>query len=200
MDRIFITALTAETVIGIYDWEREVKQRLEIDLEIWMDLRAAATSDAIEDTLNYKSVAKRVLAFVEASQYPARRGARRRDRAHRARGIQGRRACASRCTSRARSAIRATSASIDRARRRWLIAPTWLTLMSRPAATSGRARACVRALRPDRAASSRDCGPRAPTRTRPSASQGDDFINLVVVFPADLPTEDAARPPEGHRA
>ena len=69
MDRIFITALTAETVIGIYDWEREVKQRLEIDLEMWMDLRAAAASDAIEDTLNYKSVAKRVLAFVEASRY-----------------------------------------------------------------------------------------------------------------------------------
>ncbi len=90
MDRIFITALTAEAVIGIYDWEREVKQRLEIDLEIWMDLRAAATSDAIEDTLNYKSVAKRVLAFVEASRLSAGRGARRRDRAHRARGVQGR--------------------------------------------------------------------------------------------------------------
>ena len=69
MDRIFITALTVEAVIGIYDWEREVKQRLEIDLEVWMDLRAAASSDAIEDTLNYKSVAKRVLAFVEASRY-----------------------------------------------------------------------------------------------------------------------------------
>jgi dihydroneopterin aldolase len=69
MDRIFISALTTEAVIGIYDWEREVKQRLEIDLELWMDLRAAAKSDAIEDTLNYKSVAKRVLAFVEASQY-----------------------------------------------------------------------------------------------------------------------------------
>jgi len=69
MDRIFITALTTEAIIGIYDWEREVKQRLEVDLEMWMDLRAAAKSDAIEDTLNYKSVAKRVLAFVEASQY-----------------------------------------------------------------------------------------------------------------------------------
>ncbi len=69
MDRIFLTALSAEAVIGIYDWEREVKQRLEIDLEIWMDLRAAAKSDAIEDTLNYKSLAKRVLAFVEASRY-----------------------------------------------------------------------------------------------------------------------------------
>ena len=69
MDRIFISALTTEAVIGIYDWEREVKQRLEIDLEIWKDLRAAAASDAIEDTLNYKSIAKRVLAFVEASRY-----------------------------------------------------------------------------------------------------------------------------------
>ncbi len=69
MDRIFITALTTEAVIGIYDWEREIKQRLEVDLEIWKDLRAAAASDAIEDTLNYKAVAKRVLAFVEASRF-----------------------------------------------------------------------------------------------------------------------------------
>ena len=69
MDKVFITALTAEAVIGIYDWEREVRQRLEVDLEMWIDLSAAAKSDAIEDTLNYKSVAKRVLAFVEASRY-----------------------------------------------------------------------------------------------------------------------------------
>lgn len=69
MDRIFITALSTEAIIGIYDWEREVKQRLDVDLEIWKDLRAAAKSDAIEDTLNYKSVAKRVLGFVEASRY-----------------------------------------------------------------------------------------------------------------------------------
>jgi dihydroneopterin aldolase len=69
MDKIFITALTAEAVIGIYDWEREIKQRLEVDLEVWKDLGAAAASDAIEDTLNYKAVAKRVLAFVEASRF-----------------------------------------------------------------------------------------------------------------------------------
>ena len=68
-DRIFITALTVDAVIGIYDWERNVKQRLEIDLEMWRDLSAAAKSDAIEDTLNYKSVAKRVLAFVESSHF-----------------------------------------------------------------------------------------------------------------------------------
>ncbi len=69
MDRIFISALAAEAVIGISDWERGVRQRIEIDLEMWKDLGAAAKSDAIEDTLNYKSVAKRVLAFVEGSEF-----------------------------------------------------------------------------------------------------------------------------------
>lgn len=69
LDRIFITALAAETIIGIHDWEREVRQRIEIDLEMWVDLAAAAHSDSIEDTLNYRSVAKRILAFVQQSRY-----------------------------------------------------------------------------------------------------------------------------------
>ncbi len=69
MDKVFIEALEIECVIGIYDWEREVRQRVEIDLEMWVDLAAAAKSDAIEDTLNYKSVAKRVLAFVQESRF-----------------------------------------------------------------------------------------------------------------------------------
>ncbi|HEY5559408.1 MAG TPA: dihydroneopterin aldolase [Steroidobacteraceae bacterium] len=69
MDRIFLTALTAEAIIGIYDWEREVRQRVEIDLEMWVDLAAAAANDSIDDTLNYKLVAKRVLAFVQESRY-----------------------------------------------------------------------------------------------------------------------------------
>jgi dihydroneopterin aldolase len=69
VDRIFLTALSAEAIIGIYDWEREVRQRVEVDLEMWMDLRAAAASDSIDDTLNYKAVAKRVLAFVQESRF-----------------------------------------------------------------------------------------------------------------------------------
>lgn len=69
MDHIFITALAAETIIGIHDWEREVRQRIEVDLEMWVDLAAAAKSDAIEDTLNYRAVAKRVLAFVQESRF-----------------------------------------------------------------------------------------------------------------------------------
>jgi len=69
VDQVFLTALTADAIIGIYDWEREVRQRLEIDLELQVDLTAAIASDAIEDTLNYKSVAKRVLGFVQDSRF-----------------------------------------------------------------------------------------------------------------------------------
>jgi 7,8-dihydroneopterin aldolase/epimerase/oxygenase len=69
MDKIFIRALKTEAIIGIFDWERQVKQTVIIDIEIGADVRKAALSDSIEDTLNYKRVAKRVLSFVEASQF-----------------------------------------------------------------------------------------------------------------------------------
>jgi dihydroneopterin aldolase len=69
MDKIFLHALKAEAIIGIYDWERQVKQTVIVDLEMNGSVRKAARSDSIDDTLNYKRVAKRVLAFIEASQY-----------------------------------------------------------------------------------------------------------------------------------
>jgi dihydroneopterin aldolase len=69
MDKIFIRALKAEAVIGILDWERQVKQTVLIDIELSADIRKAALSDSVDDTLNYKRVAKRVLAFVEASKF-----------------------------------------------------------------------------------------------------------------------------------
>jgi 7,8-dihydroneopterin aldolase/epimerase/oxygenase len=69
MDKIFIHALKAEAIIGIYDWERQVRQTVLVDIEIGADIRKAALTDSIEDTLNYKRVAKRVLAFVEASEF-----------------------------------------------------------------------------------------------------------------------------------
>ena len=68
-DRIFVRDLRTEAIIGIFDWERKVRQTLSFDLEFPGDIRRAAATDRIEDTLNYKSVAKRVLAFVEASEY-----------------------------------------------------------------------------------------------------------------------------------
>lgn len=68
-DRIFIRELRVETVIGIFDWERKIRQPISFDLEFPGDIRKAAATDRIEDTLDYKTVAKRVLAFVEASHY-----------------------------------------------------------------------------------------------------------------------------------
>jgi 7,8-dihydroneopterin aldolase/epimerase/oxygenase len=69
MDRIFIRALKTEAIIGIYDWERQVKQTVLLDIDFSADIRKAALTDSVHDTLNYKRVAKRVLAFVEASQF-----------------------------------------------------------------------------------------------------------------------------------
>ena len=69
MDTIFIRQLTVETVIGIYDWEREIKQPVLFDLELACDVARAAVSDSVDDTLNYKAVCKRVIAFVEASEF-----------------------------------------------------------------------------------------------------------------------------------
>jgi dihydroneopterin aldolase len=69
MDRIFIRALKTEAIIGIYDWERQVKQTVLLDIDFSADIRKAALTDSVHDTLNYKAVAKRVLRFVEASQF-----------------------------------------------------------------------------------------------------------------------------------
>lgn len=69
MDIIFIRDLRIDTVIGIYDWERSIRQTIRLDLEMAADIARAAASDRIEDTLNYKAVAKRVIAFVEQSEF-----------------------------------------------------------------------------------------------------------------------------------
>lgn len=69
LDTIFIDQLTVETVIGLYDWERRIRQRVIIDLEMGFDIGLAAASEDVEQTLNYKAVAKRVIGFVEASEF-----------------------------------------------------------------------------------------------------------------------------------
>jgi len=68
-DRIFLEQLEARCVIGIYAWERRVRQKILIDLEFQIDNRKAARHDAIEHTVNYKKIAKRVLAFAAKSRY-----------------------------------------------------------------------------------------------------------------------------------
>jgi dihydroneopterin aldolase len=69
MDIIFLTGLTTECIIGIWDWERKVKQKVVIDLEMGADIRKAAASDTIDDTLDYKRVSKRLLQFVGDSEF-----------------------------------------------------------------------------------------------------------------------------------
>jgi dihydroneopterin aldolase len=69
MDKIFIHALKTETIVGIFDWERQVKQTVLLDIEFSADIRKAALTDSIDDTLNYKGVSKRVLAFIEESSF-----------------------------------------------------------------------------------------------------------------------------------
>ncbi|MEX0951733.1 MAG: dihydroneopterin aldolase [Gammaproteobacteria bacterium] len=69
MDIIYLNDLRIDTVIGIYDWERRVKQTVILDIEMGADIRAAADSDNIEDTLNYKLVAKRLFAYIGESQF-----------------------------------------------------------------------------------------------------------------------------------
>ena len=69
MDIVFLRGLKAETVIGIYDWEREIRQSVILDLEMSTDVRRAAASEDIGDAVNYKAVAKRLVAFIEASEF-----------------------------------------------------------------------------------------------------------------------------------
>ena len=69
MDRVFIEGLEIETTIGIYDWERRIKQPLLFDLEMGFDNRKPAASDNIEHTLDYKAISKRLVAYVKASDF-----------------------------------------------------------------------------------------------------------------------------------
>ena len=68
-DTIFLHDMRIETIVGIWEWERKIRQTVSIDLEMGADIRRAAASDDIEDTLNYKKVAKRVQQFVAESEF-----------------------------------------------------------------------------------------------------------------------------------
>jgi dihydroneopterin aldolase len=69
MDKVFIEALEIECVIGIYDWERSIRQPLSFDIEMEFDNRKPAATDDIADTLDYKAVSKRLIQFVSESSY-----------------------------------------------------------------------------------------------------------------------------------
>ncbi len=68
-DKIFIQGLQARCIIGIFDWERKVRQKITIDLEFPADIRKAARRDSIEDTADYKKIAKHTLSFIGKSKF-----------------------------------------------------------------------------------------------------------------------------------
>ena len=69
MDLVFIEDLRIDTIIGVYDWERRTRQTIALDVEMAFDNTRPAATDAIADTLDYKAVSKRLIAFVEGSSF-----------------------------------------------------------------------------------------------------------------------------------
>ncbi len=69
MDTVFLRQLQLEAVIGVYDWERKIRQPLCMDLEIATDVRRAAASDRIQDALDYQAVARRITEYVAGSEF-----------------------------------------------------------------------------------------------------------------------------------
>jgi dihydroneopterin aldolase len=69
MDWVYLHGLTVDTVIGIYAWERETNQTVVLDLELAVDIRAAAASEDIQCTVSYQAVAERLTCFIESSEF-----------------------------------------------------------------------------------------------------------------------------------
>jgi len=69
MDIIYINDLRISTIIGVFGWERQIKQTVILDLEMGTDISRAAASDSLEDALDYKAVSKRVISFVTDNHF-----------------------------------------------------------------------------------------------------------------------------------
>jgi FolB domain-containing protein len=68
-DRILVKDLRLRGIVGLNDWEREKQQDIVINLVIYTDMRAAGASDDVADTLNYRTITKRMIQYVEGSQH-----------------------------------------------------------------------------------------------------------------------------------
>lgn len=69
MDIIYLHGLKVDCIIGVWEWERRIRQSVTIDLDMGFDITAAGKSDALEDTLSYKDVCKRVESFIAESEF-----------------------------------------------------------------------------------------------------------------------------------
>lgn len=69
MDIVFIKGLTIDTVIGVYDWEKKIRQSIMLDIEMKFDIKNAAQSDNIKDALDYKAISKCIINFVKNTKF-----------------------------------------------------------------------------------------------------------------------------------
>ncbi len=69
MDRVFIEELTVITVIGVYDWEQGMRQKLIFDIEMDCDIRQAAATDDVRDCLNYADISEAVVLYIEQKSF-----------------------------------------------------------------------------------------------------------------------------------
>lgn len=69
MDTIFLRDLEIDATIGIFEWEKRIKQKVRVDLEMATDIAKAASTDSIDDALDYKAISKRVVQFIEDSRH-----------------------------------------------------------------------------------------------------------------------------------
>lgn len=68
-DIVYIRELAVEAVIGVFEWERRIRQKLTFDLEMSTDTSVAAATDELDSTLDYKAIAKRIKAYTEESEF-----------------------------------------------------------------------------------------------------------------------------------
>ena len=69
MDKIKLSELKVETIIGIWEWEQRNPQTISIDLEMSTDISAAAKSDSIQDALDYKAISKRIKQYSKDNHF-----------------------------------------------------------------------------------------------------------------------------------
>lgn len=67
MDTLILHGLEVKARVGVFEWERRIEQTLKVDLEMAADAGAAEASDRLEDTLDYKAVARRAREFIAAA-------------------------------------------------------------------------------------------------------------------------------------
>lgn len=69
MDHVLIEGLTLETVVGVYAWEKCIRQTLVLDLALGIDIRPAAANDDLNKTLNYAAISERLIAFCDTHSF-----------------------------------------------------------------------------------------------------------------------------------